>query len=127
VLTWRPSPMRMKPGQSGIYVPTRRRSINEDGRMDKSSVYLWVLPMFHASGWTYPWSCTFSFCTQVGSLIAGLAVTHVHQDHHPRRLKSGHLEALPALRSHSLLWGAHSAGRFAYKRPEVISHELFSS
>lgn len=33
--------------------------------MSKDSVYLWILPMFHASGWTFPWSCTFSFSTQV--------------------------------------------------------------
>lgn len=28
------------------------------------SVYLWVLPAFHACGWTFPWSCTMSFATQ---------------------------------------------------------------
>lgn len=27
-------------------------------RMDQKSVYLWVLPAFHASGWTYPWAVT---------------------------------------------------------------------
>lgn len=26
--------------------------------MDHKSVYLWVLPAFHASGWTYPWAVT---------------------------------------------------------------------
>lgn len=24
-----------------------------------------ILPMFHAAGWTFPWSCSFSFATQV--------------------------------------------------------------
>lgn len=28
------------------------------------SVYLWVLPAFHACGWTFPWSCTMGFATQ---------------------------------------------------------------
>lgn len=28
------------------------------------SVYLWVLPCFHATGWTFPWSCTLGFATQ---------------------------------------------------------------
>ncbi|CAO1637519.1 unnamed protein product [Parajaminaea phylloscopi] len=28
------------------------------------SVYLWVLPCFHATGWTFPWSCTLAFATQ---------------------------------------------------------------
>ncbi|CAO1631326.1 unnamed protein product [Sympodiomycopsis kandeliae] len=28
------------------------------------SVYLWVLPAFHACGWTFPWSCIMGFATQ---------------------------------------------------------------
>lgn len=30
-----------------------------------SSVYLWVLPMFHAAGWTYPWAATFAASAQI--------------------------------------------------------------
>jgi len=33
--------------------------------MDINSVYLWVLPMFHAGGWTYPWAATFAVSTQI--------------------------------------------------------------
>ncbi|KAI0689436.1 acetyl-CoA synthetase-like protein [Cytidiella melzeri] len=34
-------------------------------RMTPESVYLWILPMFHASGWTFPWAITASFATQI--------------------------------------------------------------
>ncbi|ETW86902.1 hypothetical protein HETIRDRAFT_377557 [Heterobasidion irregulare TC 32-1] len=34
-------------------------------QMNKESTYLWILPMFHAAGWTYPWAITFSFATQI--------------------------------------------------------------
>ena len=27
--------------------------------------------MFHAAGWTFPWSITFSFATQVSKLLLG--------------------------------------------------------
>ncbi|KAH8106897.1 AMP-dependent synthetase and ligase [Cristinia sonorae] len=33
--------------------------------LTRDSVYLWVLPMFHACGWTYPWSITASMATQI--------------------------------------------------------------
>ncbi|KAI1783993.1 AMP-dependent synthetase and ligase [Ganoderma leucocontextum] len=33
--------------------------------MNRDSTYLWILPMFHASGWTYPWAITFAAATQV--------------------------------------------------------------
>ncbi|KAH9950242.1 acetyl-CoA synthetase-like protein [Amylocystis lapponica] len=33
--------------------------------MNRHSTYLWVLPMFHASGWTYPWSITFASALQI--------------------------------------------------------------
>ncbi|KAG7450358.1 acetyl-CoA synthetase-like protein [Guyanagaster necrorhizus] len=36
-----------------------------EGRIDKESTYLWILPMFHAGGWTFPWSNTFAFATQI--------------------------------------------------------------
>ncbi|KAI0048343.1 acetyl-CoA synthetase-like protein [Auriscalpium vulgare] len=36
-----------------------------EAQMNKESTYLWILPMFHAAGWTYPWSVTFSFSTQI--------------------------------------------------------------
>ncbi|EIN13490.1 acetyl-CoA synthetase-like protein [Punctularia strigosozonata HHB-11173 SS5] len=34
-------------------------------RMNIDSTYLWILPMFHASGWTYPWAATFAMATQL--------------------------------------------------------------
>ncbi|KAL4244846.1 hypothetical protein ABKN59_001560 [Abortiporus biennis] len=34
-------------------------------RMDLNSVYLWILPMFHACGWTYPWAITVAFAGQI--------------------------------------------------------------
>ncbi|KAG9045239.1 hypothetical protein FS837_006777 [Tulasnella sp. UAMH 9824] len=34
-------------------------------KLDKDSVYLWTLPMFHACGWTYPWATTFGFAAQL--------------------------------------------------------------
>ncbi|TCD70256.1 hypothetical protein EIP91_004157 [Steccherinum ochraceum] len=33
--------------------------------MTVDSVYLWVLPMFHACGWTYPWAITAAMSTQI--------------------------------------------------------------
>ncbi|PRP82714.1 hypothetical protein PROFUN_09976 [Planoprotostelium fungivorum] len=38
-----------------------------EGRLntDGDSVYLWTLPMFHASGWTYPWAVTAAFGTHL--------------------------------------------------------------
>ena len=40
-------------------------SLTPSLRMDLNSVYLWVLPMFHAGGWTYPWAATFAVSTQI--------------------------------------------------------------
>ncbi|TFK30585.1 AMP-dependent synthetase and ligase [Coprinopsis marcescibilis] len=36
-----------------------------EGQINKTSTYLWILPMFHASGWTYPWANVFAFATQI--------------------------------------------------------------
>ncbi|KAF9458214.1 hypothetical protein BDZ94DRAFT_1292131 [Collybia nuda] len=36
-----------------------------EGQMNRDSTYLWILPMFHAAGWTYPWANVFAFATQV--------------------------------------------------------------
>ncbi|KAG2023311.1 AMP binding protein [Coprinopsis cinerea AmutBmut pab1-1] len=36
-----------------------------EGRINKESTYLWILPMFHAAGWTYPWATVFAFATQI--------------------------------------------------------------
>ncbi|PIL24412.1 transporter [Ganoderma sinense ZZ0214-1] len=33
--------------------------------MNRESTYLWILPMFHASGWTFPWAITFAAAAQV--------------------------------------------------------------
>ncbi|KAF8587271.1 acetyl-CoA synthetase-like protein [Ramaria rubella] len=34
-------------------------------RLDQDSVYLWILPMFHACGWTYPWATVLAYSTQI--------------------------------------------------------------
>ncbi|KAJ9480344.1 putative Oxalate--CoA ligase (putative) [Pseudozyma hubeiensis] len=34
-----------------------------EANITQDSVYLWVLPMFHACGWTYPWAVTASLGT----------------------------------------------------------------
>ncbi|KAI0072767.1 acetyl-CoA synthetase-like protein [Panus rudis PR-1116 ss-1] len=34
-------------------------------RMNLESIYLWILPMFHACGWTFPWAVTLSCATQI--------------------------------------------------------------
>jgi len=36
-----------------------------EGRINKESTYLWILPMFHAAGWTYPWATVFASATQL--------------------------------------------------------------
>ncbi|KAJ3798821.1 hypothetical protein GGU11DRAFT_779484 [Lentinula aff. detonsa] len=36
-----------------------------EGQMNSNSTYLWILPMFHAAGWTFPWANTFAFSTQI--------------------------------------------------------------
>ncbi|KAG9058685.1 hypothetical protein FS842_006022 [Serendipita sp. 407] len=36
-----------------------------ESKMNIDSVYLWIVPMFHASGWTFPWSITFAMAKQV--------------------------------------------------------------
>ncbi|KAF8912814.1 acetyl-CoA synthetase-like protein [Gymnopilus junonius] len=36
-----------------------------EGQMNRNSTYLWILPMFHAAGWTFPWASVFAFAKQV--------------------------------------------------------------
>jgi fatty-acyl-CoA synthase len=55
--------------------------------LDRHSVYLWTLPMFHCNGWTYPWAVTAVAGTHVclrrvdpGPIFAAIAehrVTHL--------------------------------------------------
>ena len=55
--------------------------------LSDDSVYLWTLPMFHCSGWSYPWACVAAGATQVClrkvepaeifRLIAAHGVTHL--------------------------------------------------
>ncbi|KAI0307967.1 hypothetical protein B0F90DRAFT_1813320 [Multifurca ochricompacta] len=86
-------------------------------QMSKESTYLWwaatllldiiiwivlfhrILPMFHAAGWTFPWSITFSFATQAVS------------DHLANSRLLFDLEAFLELRSNTLLWSSYSADR----------------
>ncbi|KAM6498250.1 hypothetical protein JOM56_006198 [Amanita muscaria] len=34
-------------------------------QLNYTSTYLWILPMFHAAGWTFPWANVFAFATQI--------------------------------------------------------------
>ncbi|KAF8446086.1 acetyl-CoA synthetase-like protein [Boletus edulis BED1] len=36
-----------------------------EARINHESCYLWVLPMFHAAGWTFPWANVFACATQI--------------------------------------------------------------
>ncbi|MBM3566502.1 MAG: AMP-binding protein, partial [Alphaproteobacteria bacterium] len=55
--------------------------------LDRKTVYLWTLPMFHCNGWTYPWAVTAAAGTHVClrrvdpalifPLIQGERVTHM--------------------------------------------------
>ncbi|KAI6044979.1 hypothetical protein EDC04DRAFT_2560276 [Pisolithus marmoratus] len=36
-----------------------------EGQINRQSTYLWVLPMFHAAGWTFPWANVFGCATQI--------------------------------------------------------------
>ncbi|KAJ7357168.1 AMP-dependent synthetase and ligase [Mycena albidolilacea] len=36
-----------------------------ESRIHLESTYLWILPMFHAAGWTFPWANVFGFATQI--------------------------------------------------------------
>ncbi|KAJ7655017.1 hypothetical protein DFH06DRAFT_487897 [Mycena polygramma] len=36
-----------------------------ESRIHRESTYLWILPMFHAGGWTFPWANVFAFATQI--------------------------------------------------------------
>lgn len=38
--------------------------------MTEGSKNVRILPMFHAAGWTYPWSCVFAFARQVRQMLA---------------------------------------------------------
>ncbi|KAJ2928934.1 hypothetical protein H1R20_g8292, partial [Candolleomyces eurysporus] len=46
-----------------------------EGRLNKESTYLWILPMFHAAGWTYPWANVFAFSTQIS--LRTVNYTHI--------------------------------------------------
>ncbi|PCH37800.1 acetyl-CoA synthetase-like protein [Wolfiporia cocos MD-104 SS10] len=36
-----------------------------DAGLTRDSTYLWILPMFHACGWTFPWAITLASATQI--------------------------------------------------------------
>ena len=83
--------------------------------MTNNSTYLWVLPMFHAAGWTFPWASTFAFSTQVPLHRLPHRTTHssptlLPANHQDRQL-SQHLETLPPLRRNALLRRSHRSNR----------------
>jgi fatty-acyl-CoA synthase len=52
--------------------------------LDRDSVYLWTLPMFHCNGWTYPWAVTAVAGTHIclrrvepAAIFAAIAEHHV--------------------------------------------------
>ncbi|KAH9175520.1 acetyl-CoA synthetase-like protein [Lactarius sanguifluus] len=47
----------------GTYLAAIANAI--ETQMNKESTYLWILPMFHAAGWTFPWSLTLTFAKQI--------------------------------------------------------------
>ncbi|KAF9480080.1 acetyl-CoA synthetase-like protein [Pholiota conissans] len=36
-----------------------------EAQLNRTSTYLWILPMFHAAGWTFPFATVFAFSTQI--------------------------------------------------------------
>ncbi|KAL5495475.1 hypothetical protein ACEPAI_938 [Sanghuangporus weigelae] len=52
-----------------------------EARMTPDSVYLWVLPMFHVAGWTFPWVITFSFASQITQRVVSTAHIWRHLRH----------------------------------------------
>ncbi|KAI0807675.1 acetyl-CoA synthetase-like protein [Fomes fomentarius] len=46
-------------------------------QMTVDSTYLWILPMFHASGWTFPWSITFAAAAQI--CLRSVSYPHIWQ------------------------------------------------
>lgn len=45
-------------------------------RIHRGSTYLWILNVFHAAGWTFPWANAFAFATQVSSFCNKILYTH---------------------------------------------------
>lgn len=85
-------------------------------RMSRSSTYLWILPMFHACGWTYPWAITFAFSTQVRELVlfvASSSIDSLEVPHSIDHATSG--ESRPDLES-SAPFGSNALLRCAYCR-----------
>src|SRR5204862_5030527 len=64
---WTPIALNYTSGTTGnpkgVVYPHRGAYLNALGNaitfgIDRHSVYLWTLPMFHCNGWTYPWAVT---------------------------------------------------------------------
>jgi fatty-acyl-CoA synthase len=62
---WEPIALNYTSGTTGNPkgVVYHHRGVNAIGNaitfgLDRHSVYLWTLPMFHCNGWTYPWAVT---------------------------------------------------------------------
>ncbi|KAH7921787.1 acetyl-CoA synthetase-like protein [Leucogyrophana mollusca] len=36
-----------------------------EGQINRDSTYLWIVPMFHAAGWTFPWASVLACATQL--------------------------------------------------------------
>ncbi|KXN82176.1 Acetate/butyrate--CoA ligase AAE7, peroxisomal [Leucoagaricus sp. SymC.cos] len=53
-----------------------------DGGMNRDSTYLWILPMFHAAGWTYPWASVFACAKQIS------IINHPHARRAPQQITS---------------------------------------
>lgn len=66
--------------------------------------------MFHAAGWTFPWSAVFAFATQVRSQQKVFAADCRHADYHPVGQLPPHLAPSVVLGRVALLRRADRSG-----------------
>jgi hypothetical protein len=100
------------PAQGGaVRLPRRvpeRAERGDRGGMGTDSVYLWTLPMFHCSGWCFPWAVT------------AVAARHVTMRGGPRARVGAHRrrgrDALPAVMKPSASRRQHAQGSECLRR-----------
>lgn len=68
--------------------------------------------MFHAGGWTYPWTNVFAFATQVREqfIFFHVAEPMKYKDHDANRRLPTHMETLPQFCGYTLLRCTNSTG-----------------
>ena len=65
--------------------------------------------MFHAAGWTFPWSITFACATQVSTECLFVFIIYMVIDYHSVSGKCANLEPFPSFKYFALLWSADSS------------------